>query len=241
MVGEKTWMHANRNNTDATTSSPRLNRRLSWVSVAEVAAVTGAILALIWIVQPLGASNLDLALRLLIVASMLLSNIAHCDSRERLGIRLDNFATAARIVLPATAVVACAFGLLGLIVARPPLSVQPVALNFAYYLSWGFAQQYALQGFVLLRLRDAGLNRSAPVTAAALFALVHVPNPGLVAMTCAGGWLWCTMFRRAPNLLMLAISHALLAVVTEAMLPGHVTGGYRLGPRYLRWVSGRGQ
>jgi len=90
----------------------------------------------------------------------------------------------------------------------------------------------------LLRLLDAGVDRRAPVTAAALFALVHVPNPGLVAMAFAGGWIWSTLFRREPNLLVLAASHAALAVVGDAMLPASVTGGYRLGPRYVRWALG---
>lgn len=220
-------------------NSARLDRRSSLTSALEVVAVTGAILVLIWVVQPLGTPNLALALRLAIVASMLLSNVVHRDSLNRLGIRLDNAAAAARIALPPTAIAACALGAVGLIVGRPPLLMQRLALNFAYYLVWGFAQQYALQGFVLLRLLDAGLDRSAPVTAAALFSLVHAPNPGLVVMTFAGGWLWCTLFRREPNLVILAVSQAVLVVLTEAMLSVNVTGGYRLGPPYLNWAFGR--
>ena len=229
-------MHAHTNKTEAIAISARRSRGWRWISVPEVLSVTGTILALIWVVQPLGSSSLDLALRLLIVAAMLLSNIAHGDSLRRLGLRLDNVGAAVRVASRPTAIVACTLTAVGLIVGRPQLDVQRMALNFVYYLGWAFAQQYALQGFVLVRLLDARLDRSAPVTAATLFALVHVPNPGLVAMTFAGGWLWCTIFRREPNLLVVATSHAILAVLTEAMLPGNLTGGYRLGPRYLRWA-----
>ena len=37
--------------------------------------------------------------------------------------------------------------------------------------------------------------------------------------------------------LILAVSHAFLAVVADAMLPAAVIGGYHLGPKYLQWVN----
>jgi hypothetical protein len=46
------------------------------------------------------------------------------------------------------------------------------------------------------------------------------------------GWMWCTLFRRHPNLLALAASHACLAVLAQAAL-GHYLGGLHIGPDYL--------
>jgi membrane protease YdiL (CAAX protease family) len=152
-------------------------------------------------------------------------------------VRVDNLTAAASAAAWPTAVAAVVVIAAGAILASPQPDLQRAAVNLVYYVLWGFAQQYALQGFVLLRFVDAGLGRLAPVAAASLFALVHAPNPGLMLMTFAGGWMWATLFRREPNLLVLALSHAILAVVADAMLPPDVTGGYRLGPRYLRWAE----
>jgi membrane protease YdiL (CAAX protease family) len=188
-------------------------------------------------VQPLDLPDLDLSLRIPIVASMLISNFAHRDSFRSLGLRIDNLPRAASGALPATATAAGIVVALALIVGPRELELQRVLLNFVYYIFWGFAQQYALQGFVLQRLLDAGLTRRAPLAAGALFAIVHAPNPGLMTMTFAGGWMWCSLFRREPNLLILAVSHACLAVVADGLLPAVVTGGYHIGPSYLRWAA----
>src|ERR1700682_2340535 len=170
-------MHARTNNTPDPAISPRdLPRWVRWVSIVEVLVVTGSVLVLIWLVQPSGTPGMDLAFGVIIVGGMLVSNVLHQDSFHRLGIRFDNIARAARVVLPPTAIAAGVVVALGLILSSPRLSFQRLLLNFGYYILWGFAQQYALQGFILLRLLDGGLTRRAPLAAAALFALVHSPN-----------------------------------------------------------------
>ena len=206
-----------------------------WLPAAEVGAIAGSILLLIWVVQPLGEDRTDLGVRLAIVALMLLSNFWHGDSRRDMGLRLDNLPASARQALPATAIAAGMVTVIGLVLAPAHADYRRLLVNFGYYLPWGFAQQYALQAVVFLRLRDVGLDRRGPPVAAALFSLIHAPNPGLMAMTFAGGWMWCSIFRRQPNLLVLAVSHALLAVIAQAMLPPEVTGGYRIGPRYFHF------
>ena len=102
----------------------------------------------------------------------------------------------------------------------------------ATYVVWAAAQQYALQSVVLLRLEDIGLREAAPLAAATLFSLVHAPNPGLMILTFLGGLLWCSTFRRHPNIAAVALSHAILAVVIVSTLPPAVTGGLRIGPGY---------
>ena len=226
------------NGSDATPiSMRRAPSRL--LQAAEAVLVTASVLVLIWVLQPRVSFAPDVAVRLVIVSAMLASNIARRDGLKRLGVRLDNFAAAARIAVLPTAIAAGIVIAAGAILAPPEPNIQRAAVNLVYYVGWAFAQQYALQGFILLRLVDAGFGRLAPVTAASLFALVHVPNPGLTLLTFAGGWMWATLFRREPNLPVLALSHALLAVLAEGMLPPEVTGGYRLGPRYLEWAAGR--
>jgi membrane protease YdiL (CAAX protease family) len=202
------------------------------LATAEVVLIVGVILLIIWVVKPLDRSDLDLSLRVLIGVLLLGSPWFHHDSRERLGLRLDNFWKALAGVLPVsllTAGVASGTGyFLGSI--DPP---ENGPLELAYYFAWAIAQQYALQSVILLRLEDAGLRRRTPLAAAALFSLVHAPNPGLLILTFLGGLLWCSTFRRHPNLFAVALSHAILAVVVVSALPPEVTGGYRIGPAYL--------
>src|SRR5438045_1863784 len=126
-------MHATTNNTPAAAiSRPDRPRGSSRLSIVEVVGVTGSVLVLIWAVQPFGTPGLDLALRMVIVASMLVSNVLHRDSLQRLGLRFDNLARAARAALPPTAAAAGAVVALGLMLGSPPLSLERLLLNFGY-------------------------------------------------------------------------------------------------------------
>ena len=67
-----------------------------------------------------------------------------------------------------------------------------------------------------------------------VFLLEGIPAVvlGLVVLTFLGGLLWCSAFRRTPNLLAVALSHAVLALIISSTLPPQVVGGYRIGPAY---------
>jgi membrane protease YdiL (CAAX protease family) len=209
--------------------SPRTGVRV-WPT-AEVVLIIGLIFLIIWVVKPLDVPGLDLSLRIVVGLLLVGSPWFHSDSRERLGFRLDNFWKALAGVLPVSLLAAGVSIGAGYFLA----SIEPLenaALELAYYFAWATAQQYALQSVILLRLEDAGLRGRAPLAAAALFSLVHAPNPGLLILTFLGGVLWCSTFRRNPNLLAVALSHAILAVVVASTLPPEVTGSYRIGPAY---------
>jgi membrane protease YdiL (CAAX protease family) len=192
----------------------------------------GLVFLIIWVVKPLGPPGLDLALRVLVGILLLGSPWFHHDSRQELGLRFDNFRKALAGVFPISFVVAVTAIGAGFFLKSidPP---QNAAVALAYYFAWAIAQQFALQGVILRRLEDMGLRGSAPLAAATLFSLVHAPNPGLLILTFLGGLLWCSTFRRNPNILAVASSHAILAVIVAAALPPEVTGGYRIGPAYL--------
>jgi membrane protease YdiL (CAAX protease family) len=201
-------------------------------AIAEIVLIIGLILLIIWIVTPLGRPGLDLWLQILAGVLLLGSSWFHGDSLDRLGLRFGRFSNALAGVLPVTlaaAGVAIAAGYF-LKSLDPP---ENVARELAEYFAWAAAQQYALQSVILRRLEDAGLQRAAPLTAAAFFSLVHAPNPGLMVLTFLGGLLWCSTFRRHPSIAAVALSHAFLAVVIASSLPTQVIGGYRIGPAYL--------
>jgi membrane protease YdiL (CAAX protease family) len=201
------------------------------LAAAEVALIMGVIFLIIWVVKPLGRAELDRSLRLLAGALLLGSPWIHHDSLHRLGLRIDNFWPALAGVLPISLAAAGASILAGLFL-NSIVPIRSVAIELAYYVAWATAQQFALQSVIFRRLEDMGLRGSAPIAAAALFSLVHAPNPGLVVLTFLGGLLWCSAFRRSPNLLAVALSHAVLAVVISSTLPPQVIGGYRIGPAY---------
>jgi hypothetical protein len=201
------------------------------VAIAEVILLVALVLAIIWVVKPMNAFRLEMALRVGAAAIVFGSAWIHGDPARRLGLRLDNFAEAFLRVLPGSVGAAAMCAAIGWFFHSVVLP-QDVALRLAYYLGWAALQQYALQSVVLLRLQDIGLGRRAPLAAATLFSAVHAPNPGLMILTFFGGLLWCTTFNRHPNLAAVAISHAVLAVVAVTTLPLAITGDLDIGPAY---------
>jgi len=202
-------------------------------ATAEVVLILGLIFLIIWVVEPMRLRGLDLSLRALVGALLLGSPWLHHDSLDRLGLRLDNFWQALAGVLP----ISLLAGSLAIGAGFYLKSIDPprnAAVDFAEYFAWAIAQQFALQSVVLRRLEDMGLRAGASLAAAALFSLVHAPNPGLLILTFLGGLLWCSAFRRNPNIAAVALSHAILAVVIVSALPPEATGGYRIGPAYWK-------
>ena len=205
---------------------------IRFLAATEIVAILGVIFLIIWVVVPMRLPRLDLGLRVLVGVLLLGSPWLHHDSLDRLGLRFDNFWKAMGRVLPISLVVGC----LALGAGVYLKSIDPprnIAVDLAEYFAWAIAQQFALQSVILRRLEDVGLRGSAPLAAATLFSLVHTPNPGLLILTFLGGLLWCSTFRRHPNLVAVALSHAILAVVVVSALPPEATGGYRIGPAYL--------
>jgi len=201
-------------------------------AAGEVVAIVGLVLLIIWVIKPLEIPTLDLSLRVLVAGLMVASGRIHGDSRQRLGLRLDNFGKALMHVLPVSLLAAAVCVAIGVVASSIHPLRHPVP-ELLSYLAWASAQQYALQAVVLQRLQDAGLRGRAPLTAALLFSLVHAPNPGLMVLTFLGGWFWSSIFARHPNLPAVTLSHAVLAVVAASTLPPSVIEGYQIGPSYL--------
>ena len=105
--------------------------------------------------------------------------------------------------------------------------------TLAVLIPWALGQQFALQT-VLLRESQATLSRSAGIwLAAALFASLHLLNPFLTAATLIGALGWCRVYDRYPNLLPLALSHAILTLVILYAFDDAITGGLRVGYAYI--------
>ncbi|HET9480476.1 MAG TPA: CPBP family intramembrane glutamic endopeptidase, partial [Candidatus Polarisedimenticolia bacterium] len=107
--------------------------------------------------------------------------------------------------------------------------------RFSTVLAWGFLQQYLLQSFIHRRLAsliDGPLARE--LATAGIFAVLHLPNPVLVPVTFVAGFVFSVLFRRNPNLAVLALCHAVgSTAVAFAFDPG-VLHRMRVGPGYFR-------
>ena len=55
-------------------------------------------------------------------------------------------------------------------------------------------------------------------------------------MTLVGGYVWCRLFHRQPNLFTLAISHGWLAVLVRYSWPAEWLHNLRIGPGYWTWT-----
>lgn len=204
--------------------------------VGEVVAFVGLMMLFIWMAAPTRAADVrwhHVAMGIGILVLPICLNLLHGDRPADSGIRLDNIASAARPVVLATMVMGC--GVVGLGLLRQDLqwiSWKRFFELFGTYLAWGFAQQYMLQAFALRRLRQACIRPAiAVVLAAGLFGIVHAPNWGLVGATTFAGAVWCWIFLRRPNLIVLGLAHAVLAVLLYHCWKSLL--GLTIGPAYV--------
>jgi membrane protease YdiL (CAAX protease family) len=98
---------------------------------------------------------------------------------------------------------------------------------------WGGAQQWVLQTVVLREAQRARGRRRGVIVAALLFAAVHLPNPMLSTVTLAGALGWCAIYDRYPNIVPLALSHALGTLAILHAFDDRITGGLRVGYAFL--------
>jgi len=113
----------------------------------------------------------------------------------------------------------------------PSYSV-PLGRSWQYTI-WALQQEFILQSIFFVRLEAALGARPAVPAAAALFALVHIPNPVLTVLSFCGGVLFCEMFRRWRNLYPLGIIHGALGLTIAANFPDRWMHHMRVGIGYL--------
>jgi hypothetical protein len=100
------------------------------------------------------------------------------------------------------------------------------------HLTWCCVQQAALQSMIYLPLREAWSRNWAALLAGSVFAVVHWPNPVLVAGTFAWGILAAALFERFRNVWVLAIMQVYLSSLLLWLTPDRWNHGFRVGPFY---------
>ncbi|MGD8868561.1 MAG: hypothetical protein PVI01_13060 [Gemmatimonadales bacterium] len=203
----------------------------------EPATFVALALAYAWLIRPSGNDWLKIPFVAVIVVIPFLSNYLHGDRLRDLGLRVDNLPPSLREVGIATVVGAVAVVSIGLLAGNEPVFGRRALKSLLVYPGWGLIQQYALQSFTYRRIREAiGRPRVAAAVSAMAFAALHYPNLALAGMTLAGGYVWCRLFERHPNLFTLAVSHGWLAVLLRASWPNVWLHNLRIGPEYWSWT-----
>jgi len=189
-------------------------------------AILGTILLYTWVLAPRGVP-------VAVPAAIVVSVALWSGIRSRTwGLSPKAFAPALRaaalFTVPAVLVVLAAGMALGTLHDRGSL-----VSNLAVLIAWGGAQQWVLHTIVLREAQQLTSPKKSIVIAAFLFALVHVPNPLLTLMTFVGALGWCAIFSRYPNLVPLAISHAVATLALLSAFDDGMTGRLRIGHAYL--------
>jgi len=65
-----------------------------------------------------------------------------------------------------------------------------------------------------------------------IFSLVHLPNYYLMIFAFVGGFCWCYLFTKYPNIFALGLSHTVLDLTLLVIFPPEVLGNLRVGPGF---------
>ncbi len=217
------------------TSEAQLSLR--FVTGLEILSVVSSVLLTAWVLTPLQLQPrwleaLPGACALLLI---LHSHRLHGETLAQLGFTTKHFGRAVKLLLGPMLLVTTLLMGIGSVTGSLHFG-QRFWLSLLLLPWWGLTQQYILQGFIYRRLKlmvGAEKNALTIFLAALLFALVHAPNAPLMLLTLIGGLVWTWVYSRAPNLLALGLSHALMSAIAMSSLPAWFLQSMSIGYKYL--------
>ena len=211
---------------------PAIRSRTKRRDAIEIAVAYTLIMAVEWTPRPL-----QRVLWLVAAVGLALIVWRSFDGWQAMGFRAANFLRSLWIAAAALALAAVAI----VVAARMhtllvPGGVLAFLATYCAYALWTGVQQFLLQGVFLLRfLRLIPRPAMAALTAAALFATAHLPNPALTPITFIWGFAACLLFLRYRNIYPLMIAHVILGITVAITIPGPVDHNMRVGLGYLTY------
>ena len=193
------------------------------------AAIVASVLLYVWLVDGHGPRGLVYVPGGLVVALTIWHDLRHGEW----GFSWRGFGTALWRALTVTLI-------LGLLILGIGASIgtlhdrRDFLGNLAPLVVWGGAQQWVLQTVVLREAQRITSPRAGIVVAALLFGAIHLPNPFLAPVTAAAALVWGWLYERHPNIVPLALSHALGTLAVLHAFDDTITGRLRIGASYLR-------
>ncbi len=201
------------------------------LTALEVLLVYSCILLYIWRWQ----FNLPHAW-LLLWALIIASHFVHRDTLRELGLTSVGLRACAELTLPL--VVAIYLPLLAYGFARHRLLLL-VPTRYSLVSFWGYGiwcvvQQYLAQSYFHHRLRSVVRSPHLSSSLVALmFGAAHIPNPILMVVTTAGGFVLAEIYARHRNIWPLALAQTVGGFLVAALTPTSAIHNMRVGPGYL--------
>ncbi len=197
----------------------------------ELTLFLALVFSFIWIWKEL--PHAKLAVQVLGLGLTIGTHILHRETPRMLGFRIDNLVPALKEAAIPTLPIVGALVVVG--ITRDYWTSETLdPARFVELAGWAFLQQYLLQGFIHRRLSALvapSFARDAIV--GAIFAALHLPHPILVPVTFCAGTIFALLYRRQPNLWVVALCHALgSTAVAFAFDPG-LLRHMRVGPGYF--------
>ncbi|MGE5645239.1 MAG: type II CAAX prenyl endopeptidase Rce1 family protein [Acidobacteriota bacterium] len=202
-----------------------------WKALGEALGVFSLIMLYIWFIRlysPWIAAP--------VLGFVISTHFVHGEGARWLGFGWKNFRAAFRAVMPWVAGVSLALLGAGILFGTArPATLKQAGLGILGYVLWGMFQQYLLNGYFVNRFAEfeGKQTNTVALAAAAVFALVHLPNWFLMAVTFAGGYICARVYLRYRSLYVLALAHGMVGFFLFFAVPDWISAHFLVGPRYV--------